>query len=470
VPGPPSENGLLTQRWAVAAVAVIYLFVLHSVYQHQISPAFSYLKYTYRAPDPVHYGIAILLVVMLALVLPRRITQPSHFICWTLFVVAVAPSIVVPQYTDVLTSDAALEVAIWVAISFLPVAVLGCRRAVRDSLPQFTVSPSLYWGTLAVISAFVYAYVIADVGITFDLPSLEDVYGVRGEYAAVEASSSKLLSYATPLLANVINPLFVARGLISRRWVWLTVGLLGQVFIFSFTGYRSAFLSPIAMLAVFLLFSRRSRPASVVVLLGVVVLSLGMWALDQLSGTLDFTSLLVRRFLITPGLLTGAYVWLFTDIEKAHLAHSFLKPFLQYPYSREPPQLIGELFFGNSGTNANANLLADGFANFGFPGMLMECLVLMVVLWVIDDACRGLSVRVAGLVFVMPTLSLADSGLFTTLLTHGMGAATLACLLMPRTGWGPEPAPPPAPANRRARRHRRARYPVPTTGKENEQT
>ena len=50
---------MLTQRWAVAAVAVVYLFVLHTVYQHQIAPAFSYLQYTYRTPDPVHYGIAI---------------------------------------------------------------------------------------------------------------------------------------------------------------------------------------------------------------------------------------------------------------------------------------------------------------------------------------------------------------------------------------------------------------------------
>ena len=30
--------------WAVAAVAVVYLFVLHTVYQHQIAPAFSYLQ------------------------------------------------------------------------------------------------------------------------------------------------------------------------------------------------------------------------------------------------------------------------------------------------------------------------------------------------------------------------------------------------------------------------------------------
>ena len=50
--------------------------------------------------------------------------------------------------------------------------------------------------------------------------------------------------------------------------------------------------------------------------------------------------------------------------------------------------------------------------------------------------------RAAALAFVMPTLALADSALLTTLLTQGLGAATLICLLMPREDWQPEPKPP----------------------------
>ena len=291
---------------------------------------------------------------------------------------------------------------------------------------------------------------------------------MRGEYAEIEAESSKLLSYATPLMANVINPLIVAGGCwpgAGSGWPPACSGSCSST-PSPATAPPSSPRSPCSRSSCSS--GGGSRPASVVVLLGVVVLTLGMWALDVLTGTLDFTSLLVRRFLITPGLLTGAYVWVFADIEKAHLAHSFLKPFLHYPYSREPPQLIGELFFGNASTNANANLLADGFANFGFPGMLLECLVLMVVLWFIDDACRGLSVRVAALAFVMPTLSLADSGLFTTLLTHGMGAATLACLLMPRTGMAAGPDQAADPGAPGALRRPTARSGTPT--RENEQT
>ena len=434
-PAPRDGHTVLTRRWAVATVVVTYIAVLHTVYQHSVAPVFSYLGYTYRDPDPVHYGVAIAMVVALALILPRRITQPSQFIGWTLFIVAVAPSIVVPQFTQVLSSDAALEVAIWVFISFLPVAALGTRRAVRDSLPTFTVSASTFWTWLVAISGVAYTVVVAAVGVRWELPSILDVYGVRAEFKTVESNSSILLSYTVPLVANVLNPLITARGLFTKRWIWLIVGLLGQLFIYSFTGYRSSVLSPLVLIGTYLLFRRNSRPASVVVLLGVVAVAVWSWAMDSLTSSFEFTSLLVRRFLITPGLLTAAYVWVFAGIDKAHFSYSFFRSFLDYPYSSEPADLVGKLFFGHADTHANASLLADGYANFGFPGIALECVVLTVVLWVIDDACRGLSVGVAALIFVTPTLALAETGVFTALLTHGLLAAIVICMLIPRSGW-----------------------------------
>lgn len=420
-----------TRAWVVVTAALAYVAVLHLIFQHTISPAFSYLRYAYRTPDPASYAVAIALVVILALVLPRKISQPSHFVAWLLFIVAVAPSIVVPQFADVLGTGRALEVAIWVAACFLPVAALGTRRMVRGVLPSGGTPGAVFWPAVAVVSALGYGYVLATVGPPTTLPSLSEVYDVRDDFAAEEDAYGALL-YLVPLLVNVLNPLLLIRGLTARRWTWLAAGVLGQVFIFSLTGYRSALLSPVAVLIAYLLFRWSSRPPASVAPAGIAVLSTVMWAMDRLTSSVEFTSLLVRRFLITPGLLTAGYVAVFSDIDKVGLSHSFLSSFRQYPYAEEPPQLVGTLFFGDPTTNANANLFADGYANFGFPGMLLECLVLMVLLWAVDDACQGIPVRLSSLVFVMPTLALADSGIFTTMLTHGFMAAILACMLLPR--------------------------------------
>ncbi|GAA1255293.1 hypothetical protein GCM10009609_18220 [Pseudonocardia aurantiaca] len=425
-------------------VALAYVGVLHYVYENDIAPYFTYLQYAYRSPDPLAYTFAICLVVTLALVMPRRITLPSHFIVWVLFVVAVVPAIVIPQIAPALSKSGSVELAIWVAVSYLPVALFGTRRVLRGFVPRHPLRGSTFWLLLVVLYAVLNGYVLATIGVRLTLPSLEDVYGVRGELAGEEQVFGPLL-YVVPLLANVVNPVVMVRGLWTRQWVWFAAGVLGQLFVFSISGNKTAVLSPIALFGAFLLFRSRRPPAGTACLLAAPVVSVAMVALDRLAGSVngDWVSLIVRRFLVTPGLLTAGYVQVFDDIEKAKLAHSIFSSFLDYPYAEEPPPLVGGAFFGNPETHANANLLADGYANFGYLGMVAACLVFVCLLWTIDDAAEGLPLGFVCLAFMMPALALADSGILTTMLTHGFLATVLLCALAPRTGWpgrdSPEP-------------------------------
>jgi hypothetical protein len=426
-------------------VALAYVGVLHYVFENEIAPYFAYLQYAYRSPDPLGYTFAICLVVAVALALPRRITQPSHFIVWVLFIVAVVPAIVIPQITPALTKPKALELAVWVAVSYLLVALFGTCRVLRGFVPRRPLRGPTFWFFLVVLYAVLNGYVLATIGLQLTLPSLEDVYGVRGEFANEEQVFGPLL-YVVPLLANVVNPVVMARGLWTRQWVWFVAGVLGQLFVFSLSGNKSAVLSPVALLAAYLLFRSRRSPTGTACLLAAPVVALAMLALDRLTGSVngDWVSLIVRRFLVTPGLLTAGYVQVFDDIEKARLAHSIFGWFLHYPYAEEPPTLVGAAFFGDPQVHANANLLADGYANFGYLGMVVACLVLVVLLWTIDDAAVGLPLGFAAMVFLMPALALADSGILTTMLTHGFLATVLLCAVAPRTGWPgrDSPAPP----------------------------
>jgi hypothetical protein len=430
-----TPDGPIASRFVVAVGAVGYVVVLHFIYQHVIAPYFTYMGYAYRRPDPAAYAAAITLVVTLALILPRRITRPSHFVAWVLFVVTIIPSIIVPQIADLLPRDESLVIALWVALSYLPVAVLGTRQAIRGVVPRLRMSPAAFWTGALVISVAAYAYVIAVAGVRWELPSLDDVYGLRDEFTTEKADSA-LLRYVVPLLTYVLNPLIIARGLLRGPWALVVAGIIGQFFVYSVTGYKAAVLSPLAIvLAGWVLFRRRSRPAASTVLIGVVVLIFVAWGLDWLSSSTAYTSMLVRRLLLTPGFLTAAYVSVFSDIDKVAFSHSFLSSFSQYPYAAEPSELVGAQFYSRPGTHANASFLADGYANLGYPGMLLEGLVLAVLLCLIDDACRGLSVRVGSLLLVMEALALASSGVFTVMLTHGLVATILVCAMVPRVGW-----------------------------------
>lgn len=434
---PPVDQPLLSRTSAILLATLAYIATLHYVHENHIAPQFSYLQFTYREPDPANYAVAIAVAVALAVMLPRRLTRPSHFILWILFVVAVVPSLMVPQYTEALSVEAAATLSHWIGLSYLLVALLGSRRALKGFVPRVHVTPARFWLALGVVAALGDAYLLAAVGLSgLEWPSINDVYGLRGEFAETKSSTAGL-AYLVPYMVNVVNPLLMIRGLWGRRWSWLAFGAVGQAVVYAASGNKSALLSPIALLVGFALFQLARRPPAAAILIGTVAGSWVMVVMDWLTATNDWTSLMVRRFLILPGLSTAGYVAVFTDMEKGRWAYAFLSPFLDYPYgSAEPADIVGAEFFGRDTIHANANLLADGYANLGYPGMVIGCLVLIVLLWVIDDAARGVPLPVAATLFFVLALSLADSGIFTSITTDGFLLAIVLCACMPRTGWG----------------------------------
>jgi hypothetical protein len=427
---------LLTWAPIVAAVALGYVAILHYAYVEHIAPLFTYLQYGYRTPDPVGYGVAVALVVGLALMMPRRITHPSHFIVWVLFIIAVAPSLLVPQWAPALSHGEALELALWIGACFGLVVGLGTRQTLREFVPRRPLRARTFWLLLAGIFVALNVYVLLTIGVSLTLPSFDDVYGVRSEFRQ-ERAVNPALGYVVPLL-GVVNSAMMVRGLWDRRALWVLAGGLGQLYLYAEQGEKSALLSPVAIGAAFLLLRRRRSMVGATALLGASALAVVVMAVDWWRVSNDATSLLVRRFLVTPGLVTAGYVQVFDDAPKAQLGYSVLAPFVRYPYQAEPPDLVGAHFFGDPATHANTGWLGDGFANFGYPGMVTASLILVFVLWTIDDATKGLPSGFACLFFLLPALTLAESAILTAILTHGIFVAIVLCTLAPRNGWARE--------------------------------
>ena len=419
-----------------AVSALVYVAGLEFVYRTRIAPVFGYLKFDYRTPTTTAFVVSTVAVVVLAAALPRRLRRPSDLILWALFIVVVAPSITVPQYTSVLDPGQAVLVSSTVALSFLGV-VFGVRGRTLEIVPTVQASTTSFWATLLVITGAVYLYVAVKIGLNPQFVSLAEVYDVRSDYKA-QLVDAPLLAYLVPWQGNVINPIFVAKGIYSRRPLVLAVGLAGQLLLYSVNGYKTLLFSTPAMVALSLLFRRRQTSSGQSLLVGAIALTATAALLDRIFNTITPTSLFVRRFLVFPGFLTAVYVKVFTELPQTHLTQSAWLSFGDYPYNVAPGQVVGGAFFQRPGTNANANLFADGFMNFGYLGILGAGVALVVVLRVIDSASRGLPVVLSGLLFFMSAITLANSGILTTTLTHGLGLAVVMACCMPRTGWSIE--------------------------------
>ena len=204
-----------------------YVGTLHYIYAEHIAPQFAYLQYAYRSPDPGNYGIVVGIVVVLALSLPRRLTHPSHFI-------VLGP---VHRHGGAHADRLAVRArsrhervfrARLVGRRFLSAhRATGHRQPLRGFLPQVVVRRETFWAAIAAIFVALNLYVVLSVGVNLDLPSINDVYGVRDEFRQ-ESTPYPALDYVTPLLAMVVNPFMMVRGLWDRRWLWFAAGIFGR--------------------------------------------------------------------------------------------------------------------------------------------------------------------------------------------------------------------------------------------------
>jgi len=429
------RHGFPVREFVSLPLAVaVYAFALHWVYKNIVTEPFAYLGYRYTSPPLEIVFLTWVLAALVAIALPRRIKRPSDLVIWVLFVVCMGPSILMSPYVGLLEGWRSLGLSAAIAVTYIAIA-LFLRRPARSLPSRIAVSPTTFWLLLGGFSLVTYVLMAATTGLSLRYISLLEVYSVRDEYSAALGGGG-VLGYLVSTQANVINPVILARGIYSRRALPIILGIVGQLVLYSGTGFKTVLFSLPAILVVALLFRKNLRPRAAVFVWGTVALITVSALADELQGTNLWTSLFSRRFLFTPGLLSSAYVSFFSDNPQAHLGHSVLRQFVDYPYTLSPPRVIGEWLIGSADTAANANVFADGFANFGWAGLVGAGIVLAIYLRFLDRAAFGLPAAVAGLVVLMPTIALSNSAVLTAMLSHGLVVALIVVAIAPRTGWG----------------------------------
>lgn len=431
-------TGVLVRGFSVPLAVGAYAFILHWVYQNMVAPSFAYMGYGYREPNIEFAIYAYLAATAAAYFLPARIKRPSDLVLWILFIVGVAPSILVPHYTTHIESEQAFTSGMALAACYIG-AILIARRSAPVQPLRMNLSPTSFWLLIFIISAGIYGVIAVTIGLKLQFVSLLEVYDVRDEYKAGLAGGAGIVGYLVSTQANIINPIIITRGIYSKRWGLVLLGGLGQAVLYSGTGFKTIIFSLPAMILFALIFRANLNPRAILTLWGVTIMAAAAAIIDQAQGLLTYTSLFTRRFLLTPGMLTSAYISFYNDNDFAYLSHSILEPWIQNQYQFAPARMIGLTITGNPAAAFNANIFADGYANFGYAGMAGAAVVLGIYLRVLDRAAHGLPVAVSGLILIMPAITLSNTSILTAMLTHGLIAAVLILAVAPRGGWGRKP-------------------------------
>jgi hypothetical protein len=412
------------------AAVLAYYWVLSYADRAILAPAFGYEGLHYQAPSPWLQGTVIALIITGTALTPARLRHPSDGVLYILLPLSVIPVLLVAA-TDVIFADVKDSLIASVSGAYLVLA--ACSRIPRT--PPGTRAPRARrqpWILVAILSVACYGLMFATFGVHFHLPSFRDVYSVRAVFSDQEPGA---LGYLISWQASVINPLLIAWGLHYRRWLLASAGVGGELLIYSTAGFKSV-LFTVGAVAAFLLAMRQGNPrrapaAGTRTAFAFAVLAAVAAAVDTWQGGIGWTSLLIRRLSLGPGINTGYYYSYFATAPKTHLAYGTTGWLLgETPVTSPTAQIAGAVLHGAVAV-PNANLWADAYANFGTAGVIASAFLLAAFLWFYDRAARNASRAIATVLIAVPSLSLANSALLTCLLTYGMLLALLLVTRLP---------------------------------------
>jgi len=419
---------ILRSRTVMVLICTLYVVVFVLVYKLVIVPIWGYEGFRYRAALP-HAAAGWVLAALPSLWMPIQLRRPSQVVYWLLYLLVLVPSCLVPIYALDDQSSGPLLLATCLVVVFALTSLI--YRLPLLPLKRIHLQSYEFSVMLALISITCYALMISRFGLHFHYVSFEDTYAVRAQFQDALTQAPALVAYAIGWQAWVINPFVMAMGLRSRRMSWILAGAAGQFAIYSITAFRSMLFS--AGLLLYILWVMRSTKAfgSRLALTWTAIFA-GTGISLFFGYGLMAEAIVGVRMTALPGLLTGYYYEFFSSHPQAHLGHSILRSLVDYPYAVEPPYLIGARYFHSASNDANANIWADAYANFGYPGIVCFTILFAILLWLYDSIAAGSrNTRVAALAIGLPAFALANGGLLTSLLTNGVALAMLLVYLMP---------------------------------------
>ncbi|MDO9418354.1 hypothetical protein [Pararhizobium sp.] len=302
-------------------------------------------------------------------------------------------------------------------VSRLPIPDFISRIPVPKG-PQLAVAIS----ALAVLYMFGLAYFSGALAY-FNL-DVRKVYAYRDKVA--ELIDVGVLSYINLWVYKVFTIFLVCVCLLNRKFGWLACVLGAQFFFFGLTSHRIVLFLPFLAIAVWFYLVRFERltPMPYMAALGVLAALL----LFEACGIESVAEIAIRRAFFVPSGLTYQWFDFFSFHPHVYWADKLLASFSSGDFvGVNIPRLLGGYYVPGAESASNMGLVPAGYAQAGIWGVMLYSVILGLVLSVLNTVVRaGAPLWFVSAMTIGPLrTALADSDLFTTLLSHGLGMAVL---------------------------------------------
>lgn len=302
------------------------------------------------------------------------------------------------------------------------------------------------------ILIFVFSLIVASIiiqaafgGLNYFNLDIERVYEFR---TVAAAELPPIFGYVYSNVSSVLVPLALTLAIKFRNQYLVVLTIVCSIILFGMTHHKSVLFAPFAVALLYVFFQRVKSP-HVIGLTFVAIPALCLIEIFIMRHVIDspdpayISSLIIRRVLLIPSVLDGLYTDLFSIVPKYYWSTSRLGDWLmENPHGIAAPFLIGEEYFGDIETSANAGMIGSGFSNAGLIGVAIYASLIGLLISVLNAYGRRIghafiaAVSLATLFNVVTTTDLV-----TAILTHGLLLLLLLLALFPPATGGPEAAP-----------------------------
>ena len=411
----------------LGVLAISYLF--RWAYIEIVYPLTAYYGFLYT-PLSLNYELlnfALLLVIACAL--PATLTRPSHMLCWILMILVVIPNITVLLYiVPPSQNPGILGFELSMCLGFL--LILLAARLPHWRLPGIPIPEKTFYAVLVALCVAISLCLIAVFHGSMHLVSLMEVYEQR---ALFKEATSPIFTYLLCWQGYVIAPLVFLHALRTKNIPLMIFAMATQVMTFTIGGHKAfLFFIPYTLLLWAVIGDKSSK--NVMLFVGIfVLLFLGIYLqhnhVPVIIEILMNAFLLVRLFAMS-AYSSAAYILYFTENPFTYFSHirgfNLIIPTQYSAPDVSIPDMIGKYATGFNDV-LNCHFWADGYACDGPLGVVVISLLVAGIFLVIDYLALRKDTRIVLTLIGLHGSVLANSSIFTWLVTEG---GVLICLLL----------------------------------------
>lgn len=398
----------------------VFRVCLDLSYIYFINPFYSYAGYDFNFNLKTYILSWFIYLVFCVLISPD-LNKPSDF-----FFITAATGLMAPLTSLYGLSERDIVPVVVTSSSLILILFMV---NVKQVLPFVRVSFKNGKEKLNYLSWFMLFFLIfwyfATGAVKYFNLDFKKVYEFRS--LSAEVANVGVMAYINSWTYKIFSIYAISFALLKRKFYLIPILLAIQTFYFGVNAHKSVFFTPFLVIGVWF-YLQKFKTLLVMPLVLTFLLSFS-FILFLVTDDLMLPSMFIRRLFFVPAELTFQYFEFFNNNPHIYWSNSFLKYFLEYPYSLDLPKLIGA--YMGTGAAANNGFISSGFAHFGNTGVAIYSVIFAFILRVLNYCVKlGLPKWLVVILTIIPIRSaLISSDLNTTLLTHGLFISLVLLLL-----------------------------------------